>query len=87
MRSSYCVYVSNCLRSHSCSERQKQKTKFKNQTFVNDVSSLEEYELEEIVSHYKEGNKSYRYIVKWKDPTIPNSEASAADLYSVHQNG
>ena len=45
------VYVSNCLGSHSCSESQKQKTKFKNQTFVNDVSSLEEYELEEIIKN------------------------------------
>ena len=48
----------------------------KDNAFVNDASSLKEYELEEIVSHYKEGNKGYRYIVRWKDPTIPNSDIS-----------
>ncbi len=60
----------------------------KDNAFVNDASSLKEYELEEIISHYKESNKGYRYIVRWKDPTIPNSDielrhrtqTSAADL-------
>jgi hypothetical protein len=50
--------------------------KFKNDSFINDASSLKEYELDGIITHYKQGNKGYRYIVKWKNPTIPNSDIS-----------
>jgi hypothetical protein len=56
-------------------QQRKHERNHLNQKYVTNAEALKEYELDEVLSHYKKDNQ-YRYIVSWQDKNIPHGDLS-----------